>query len=279
MENYCIIVNKDRDEGLELTKKVQEYLHEHGKQFCMRTESIEEDNEFEELPDDVECAIVLGGDGTMIRAANRLLHYDISMFGINTGALGYLTCVEAPEAEHGLERLCNKEYYTENRMMLDVFYRGEYCDTVLNEVAINRSGVSRLISLAVYVNGVLLDVVSGDGLLISTPTGSTGYNMSAGGAIVKPETQLMMITPLCPHSLSSRGIIVSAEDEITVEVVQNKRVSDVEVIATLDGREAVGLKGGEKIVIRKSDYTTKLIKMDNRNFFEVLRSKLGSVER
>ena len=171
------------------------------------------------------------------------------------------------------------EYRTESRMMLKAEVNGYYEDTVLNEVAINRSGVCRLISLAVYVNGALLDVIAGDGLLISTPTGSTGYNLSAGGAIVKPETKLIMITPICPHSLTSRGVIVSAEDEITIEVKQGNRTQEVEAIVTFDGRMTKNLKAGDRVVIQQSSYTTKMIRLEEGTFFEVLRSKLGSVER
>ena len=201
------------------------------------------------------------------------------MLGINAGNLGYLTGAEVSETEKSLERLCSGEFHVERRMMLDVEKNGDYSGTVLNEVAITRSGVSRLISVKVSVNGALLDVISGDGLLISTPTGSTGYNMSAGGAIVKPEAELIMITPLCPHSLSSRPVIVTADDEITIEVMQDSRAQDVDVTATYDGREAVQVKAGETLRIHKSRYATELMKLDERSFFEVLRSKLGKIDR
>ncbi len=280
MDNFCIIVNKDRDEQLGLAKQVQEFLEEKGKKYCTCIESLNLDgNSFQAIPEDVECAIVLGGDGTLIRAAKRVLRRDIPLFGINAGTLGYLACVEAAEARKGLEALCNGEYRTESRMMLKSEVNGVYEDTVLNEVAINRSGVCRLISLAVYVNGALLDVIAGDGLLISTPTGSTGYNLSAGGAIVKPETKLIMITPICPHSLTSRGVIVSAEDEILIEVKQGNRTQEVEAIVTFDGRMTKNLKAGDRVVIQRSSYTTKMIRLEEGTFFEVLRSKLGSVER
>lgn len=279
MERFCIIVNKDRDEKMELTSRVKEILSELGKKVTVCVESAEKQRKEETIPEETEAVIVLGGDGTMIRAAKRLCGMDVPMLGINTGTLGYLTAVEVQETERALQCLAAGEFHAETRMMLDVFREECYSDTVLNEVAITRSGVSRLIQVAVSVNGVLLDVVAGDGLLISTPTGSTGYNLSAGGPIVKPGAELIMITPLCPHSLSSRPVIVSGEDEITLEVMQDKRTKDVEVLATYDGREAMSLKAGERIRIRKSRYQTKLIKLDERSFFEVLRSKLGTVER
>ncbi len=279
MENFCIVVNKNRDEKMVLTERVKEILSELGKKTAICVESANQRSKEEEIPEETEAVIVLGGDGTMIRAARRLCGRNTPMLGINTGTLGYLTAVEVRETERALRCLVRGEFHVENRMMLDIFYDGDYSDTVLNEVAITRSGVSRLIQVAVSVNGVLLDVVAGDGILVSTPTGSTGYNLSAGGPIVKPEAELIMITPLCPHSLSSRPVIVAGEDEITLEVMQDKKAKDVEVMATYDGREAMCLKAGEKIVIRKSKYQTKLIKLDERSFFEVLRSKLGTVER
>ena len=279
MNKFCIIVNKDRDEHLELTKRVQAFLECHGKQYEVRTESLDTaDKDWEPVDEDTDYFIVLGGDGTLIRASNRLLDYDVPMFGINAGTLGYLTGVEAAEAEKALERLCNGTYRVENRMMLTAMINGQYADTVLNEVVITRNGISRMINLAVYVNGALLDVVSGDGLLIATPTGSTGYNLSAGGAIVKPEAELCLITPICPHSLSSRQIVVSAEDEIEVEICQSKRGSEVEAVASFDGRDAWSMKPKDRILVKRSMYTTKMVQLDDKNFFELLRSKLGSVE-
>ncbi len=279
MDKFCIIVNRDRDEQLELTNRVKTFLEEQGKQYVIRMESLGlAGQEWEPLPQDVDGIIVLGGDGTLIRAANRLMTYDIPMFGINAGTVGYLTGVEATEAERGLERLCSNTFRVEERMMLEADFNGQYEDTVLNEVAITRSGVSRIINLAVYVNGALLDVVSGDGLLIATPTGSTGYNLSAGGAVVKPEAKLILITPICPHSLSSREIVVESEDEISVEILQSKRGPEVEAVVTFDGRAARKLKPDDKILVKRSDYTTKMVQLDEKTFFEVLRSKLGSVE-
>ena len=280
MNKFCIIVNKDRDEQLELTGRVQDFLASQGKTFAVRMESLDEaDAVWKPIPSDIDCFIVLGGDGTMMRAASRLKEFDVPVLGINAGTLGYLTGVEAKDAEKGLERLCNGKFRVQNRMMLDATINGVYADTALNEVAITRSGVSRMIQMAVYINGGLLDIVTGDGLLISTPTGSTGYNLSAGGAIVTPEARLILITPICPHSLTSREVVVSAEDEIMIEIRHSRRGPEVGAVVTFDGREAVELSANDKIVVKHSAYTTKLIQLDDRTFFEVLRSKLGSVEQ
>lgn len=273
MKQYVIIVNKERDGQLALTKRVEARLSENGCGY----QTVTEETEPIRLP--VDGAIVLGGDGTLIRAANRLLRKEIPILGINAGTLGFLTGIEAAEAEQGIDRLCLGEYTVEPRMMLDVYVNGKYLDTVLNDVVINRCGFSRLVSLSVYVNHSLLNVVSGDGLIVSTPTGSTGYNLSAGGAVVQPQAELMLITPICPHSLNSRGVITSAEDEIQIEVERGKRSQDREVTVTLDGQESVELAPGDRIVMKKSSNRTQLVKLDQRTFFEVLRTKLGEIGR
>lgn len=280
MDDYCIIVNQSRDEKLATAAKVEQFLTEQGKRFATVVIAANTENEaIPMIPPEAECAIVLGGDGTLIRAATMLQKRDIPILGINTGTLGYLTSVEASEAEWGLARLIRGDYRLEKRMMLSVEIDGEPEDTVLNDVVINRNGISRLLNIAVYVNNSLLDVYSGDGVIVSTPTGSTGYNLSAGGAVVQPEAELIMITPICPHSLTSRGIIVSAADTITIEVRQGKRSQEEEAIATLDGRRAKKLCATEHVTIKRSRYATNLIRMDERTFFEILRSKLGLVER
>lgn len=280
MDNYCIIVNQSRDEKLATAARVERFLMEQGKHFVTVVVAADIEKEaLGTLPPEIECAIVLGGDGTLIRAANVLQERNIPILGINTGTLGYLTGVEASEAEWGLTQLCQGSYRLEKRMMLSVEVNGEPMDTVLNDVVINRNGISRLLNLAVYVNNSLLDIYSGDGVIVSTPTGSTGYNLSAGGAVVQPEAELIMITPICPHSLTSRGIIVSAADTITIEVRQGKRSQKEEAIATLDGRKARKLCATDRITMKRSEYVTNLIRMDERTFFEILRSKLGLVER
>lgn len=279
MNRFCIIVNKDRDEHMELTTRVCAFLEQKEKQYEIRVESLDTAKEkWQPISCETDCILVLGGDGTMIRTAKHLLGCNIPIFGINAGTLGYLTGVEASDAERGLERLCNGTFRVEKRMMLDAEINGIYVDSVLNEVAVTRSGASRILNLAVYVNGALLDVVSGDGLLIATPTGSTGYNLSAGGAVVTPEARTILITPICPHSLSSREIIVSPEDEISVEIRQSKKGPEVSAVATFDGRDVIELKTEDKIVVKCSRYITQMVQLDERTFFEILRSKLGSVE-
>lgn len=280
IENYCVIVNQSRDEKLAITARVERFLAEQGRHFVtIVAEADVEEKMLGAVPPETECAIVLGGDGTLIRVANVLKERNVPILGINTGTLGYLTGAEAAETEWGLTQLCQGNYRLEKRMMLSVEVNGEPMDTVLNDVVINRNGISRLLNVAVYVNNSLLDVYSGDGVIVSTPTGSTGYNLSAGGAIVQPEAELIMITPICPHSLTSRGIIVSAADTITIEVRQGKRSQEEEAIATLDGRRVRKLSPSDRITMRRSEHVTNLIRMDDRTFFETLRTKLGLVER
>ena len=275
MDNFCIIVNKDRDEQLELAKQVQDFLEKRGKKYCTYVESLNTgETVISEISDDVECAIVLGGDGTLIRAAKRVLKRDVLLFGINAGTLGYLACVESSEAEKGLEALCNGEYHTESRMMLKAEVNGQYEDTVLNEVAINRSGVCRLISLAVYINGALLDVIAGDGLLISTPTGSTGYNLSAGGPIIEPGAEILALTPINAHNLNSKGIILRAEDVIEVELVSRRGSEADSAYVSCDGDRVTKLSVGDRFVVERAVHTINICKVNKQSFLETMRKKM-----
>ena len=151
--------------------------------------------------------------------------------------------------------------------------------TALNDIVIARSGFSRIICLRIYVNGELLDVYEADDVIISTPTGSTAYNMSAGGPIVSPRASLILVTPVSPHSLTSKSVVFSAEDVIEVEIVPKRKSQKEEAIATFDGRGYEELQPGDRIVIRKSEETTRLVKIYDTSFYEILRSKMGERER
>jgi NAD+ kinase len=148
--------------------------------------------------------------------------------------------------------------------------------SALNDVVITRKGFSRIISLGIYVNDDLVDKFKGDGVIISTPTGSTAYNLSAGGPIVTPRAAVMVITPICPHSLSPRSVVVSAEDTIRIVVGKSKKTQEAEAAVSFDGRNEIDLGTNDSIVIKKAEHSTKLIKLNRTGIYEVLRSKLGN---
>ncbi len=284
MDSFLIITNKEKDIDLHLTKKIAASIENAGKKVVLSSvSSVQEENEPVVLPSDVECAIVLGGDGTIIQTANDLMKHGIPILGVNLGTLGFLAEVEEHHVNEALERLFKKDYRIENRIMIEgtvISHTGqrEYCKQMtgyaLNDVVIARKGFSRIISLGIYVNDVLVDNFRGDGVIISTPTGSTAYNLSAGGPLVLAQASVMVITPICPHSLSPRSIVVSAADTIKVVVGKSKKTQEAEAIATFDGSKVIDLGTDDVILMKRAKYNTQLIKLDNTGIYEILRSKL-----
>jgi NAD+ kinase len=200
------------------------------------------------------------------------------------GTLGFLAEIEEHHVPEALERLFQDDYHIETRIMMDgnVLHDPKHQQIpeqtmgyALNDVVIARKGFSRIISLGIYVNDALVDNFRGDGVIISTPTGSTAYNLSAGGPIVMPQASVMVITPICPHSLSPRSIVVSAEDTIKVVVGKSKKTQEAEAIVTFDGNKVMDLGTDDVILIKKAKYNTKLIKLNYTGIYEILRSKLG----
>ena len=273
MEKFCILANKEKDENLLVTQKVQACLAGYGKQVSVLVDDFSEETGKYISKIKADCVLVLGGDGTLIRAANRLLGTGIPIFGINLGTLGFLTETGITGMEQALAQLVNGEYDIETRMMLQVHAKDDFEDTALNDVVITRSGFSRLISVRVYVNEKLVDTYRGDGVIVATPTGSTGYNLSAGGPVVLPNASLIVITPICPHSLNARSMIVSDKDSLRLVIEKEKKTQEEEAIVTVDGRNAKELRAADWITIEKSAGVTHLVKLKDRTFFEILREK------
>ena len=201
------------------------------------------------------------------------------MLGINMGTTGYLAEIEIPGIESALERLLRGEYELEERMMLigRIRKKGRAVqeDWALNDISITRCGSLQVIKYSIYVNDLFLYSYSADGVLVATPTGSTGYNLSAGGPIVEPKAKLLMITPICPHTLNTRSIILSAEDRIVIEIDEGKEGKALEVEANFDGSHKVTLTTGDRIEICQSEKKTDIIKLSNVSFLEVLHKKLN----
>lgn len=287
MDRFLIITNKEKDIDLSITKKVAAYIESAGKTAIQSGISCLQDDVCSIMvTKDIDCAIVLGGDGTIIQTANDLMTQEIPILGVNLGTLGFLAEIEVQNVLEALDRLFQEDYRIENRIMIE----GETINAkrqdgdesnsnigyALNDVVITRKGFSRIISLGIYVNDELVDNFMGDGVIISTPTGSTAYNLSAGGPIVIPKASVMVITPICPHSLSPRSIVVSAEDTIKIIVGKSKKTQEAEAIATFDGKKVVDLGTDDTVLIKKAQYNTKLIKLSRTGIYEILRSKLGN---
>ena len=222
--------------------------------------------------------MVLGGDGTLIRAASRLVDSRIPLIGVNLGTVGYLCELEESNVFDAVDRLMADDCMVEERMMLTGAgilggVREEY-GVALNDIVIHRTGELSVVSLIVYVNGEYLHTFRADGIIVSTPTGSTGYNMSAGGPIVDPKAQMILITPINAHNLNSRSIVIGAEDEVIVEIGRRRSQKDETLEVSFDGDTAARLVVGDKFSIRKASDTTRILKLSNKSFLEILSKKM-----
>lgn len=284
MDRFLIITNERKDKNNIVTRKIADYITASGRKCTLMGTLALEDEEIS--PDlDVECAIVLGGDGTLIRCATHLMNLNIPILGINLGTVGFLAEIEKHHITEALDRLFIDDYVLENRMMLQGVLRvganhkppddyDRFTGYALNDIVITRKGLSRIISLRIYVNDELVDDYRGDGVIISTPTGSTAYNLSAGGPIITPKAEVMVITPICPHSLSPRSVVVSANDTIKVVIKKSKKTQYDEAIATFDGQAVIDLGTEDEVNINKALYNTRLIRLNQTGIYEILRSKL-----
>jgi NAD+ kinase len=229
----------------------------------------------EDLASHVDLIAVLGGDGTMLRTARYVAHRNVPIVGINMGTFGYLTEVNLNETYVALELILRGDFLTEKRMMLDVkIRRGNKIigsGIVLNDVVINRGNLSRIVELETSIDGQYLTTYKSDGLIVSTPTGSTAYSLSAGGPIVFPGKDLIIINPICPHTLTNRPIIFPEKSDLQITLWSKESGATV----TLDGQESYRIRAGDVMIVRKSKFVTRLVSSPHRSYGEILRSKLG----
>lgn len=281
MKYFYLITNEVKDPEGFYTRKITAYLAAHGgKVVCAdRAASYPElckpDLAKPEVPD---CILVLGGDGTLLRAARNLLNQDIPLLGINLGTLGYLAEVEIAAIEEALDKLLADRFTREERMMLEGQVRRQDMteqNYALNDIVISRCGSLQVLTFQIYVNGQFLNSYSADGMIVATPTGSTGYNMSAGGPIVEPGASLLLLTPICPHTLNTRSIVLAPDDEIRIEIPKGKDGQRQTVEASYDGSHKVRLQTGDSIVIRRADKTTGILKLNTESFLTVLHKKMS----
>ncbi len=285
MNHFFVLTNQPKDKDLKITNYICDYMRKRGKQcdymvFAPEKERSGKDNPNPlNLPANVECILVLGGDGTLLQAAVDTLYMDIPLIGINLGNLGFLAEVEQSHIDEALERLIGGEWQQEERMMLSGTLRKKGKEPekyhALNDIVLTREGSLRIVTYDIFVNGQFLNSYHADGVIVSTPTGSTGYNMSAGGPIVEPKAKLILITPICPHTLNTRSIILSAEDEIEVRIgaCKNGDVQKTEV--NFDGNFRETLETGDSILISQSGKVTRLIRLSRKSFLEVLHKKIS----
>ncbi len=233
----------------------------------------------DEIPDLVDLVIVLGGDGTLISVARQIAGRQVPIVGVNLGRLGFLTEITRTELPDMLDRLVTGDYQVSDRMMLDsLIYRsnqviGTY--TVLNDVVINKGALARIIDMDASIDGRHLCTYKADGMIIATPTGSTGYSLAAGGPIIYPEVNSLLISPICPHMLTNRPIVVRSHSVISIEV----KFEDDVVFFTADGQVGRKLLPGDRVEVKRSEARTLLVSSPSKDYFEILRTKLGWGER
>lgn len=285
MDKFYVITNGMKDTDFQMTDRIVTYLRKNGKECRVQQAEQKCDGPYhytnpELIPDDTECIIVLGGDGTLLQAARDVVHREIPLLGINLGHLGFLAEVDQNTLYPALDQLMQDDYEVEERMMLyGTVWRGDEIigqDMALNDIVICREGPLRVVNFKNYVNNEYLNSYNADGIIISTPTGSTGYSLSCGGPIISPSAAMTIMTPIAPHTLNTRSIIFPAEDVITVELGEGRRQNQENGLASFDGDTVIPMVTGDRIVIQKADVSTKILKLNHLSFVEVLRQKMSN---
>lgn len=262
---------------MSVTHEISRYLRDHG---CVCHVREEMDQRQRGISPDVECVLVLGGDGTLLRAARDVVDLEIPLLGVNLGTLGYLAELDLNTMYPALDHLMADEYEIERRMMLtgSVFHKEKLAatDIALNDIVITREGALRVVRYNNFVNDGFLNSYNADGIIISTPTGSTGYSLSAGGPIISPAASLFLMTPLAPHTLNTRSIIFPEGDKITVQIGRGRDGRTEHAVATFDGDTRAPMVSGDRIEIRKSERDTLIVKISDTSFLETLRKKMAN---
>ncbi len=279
MKHFLIYTNYHKDPAGIITEQIRQHLEGRG-HVCTTVTDREGFLPVEEyVLKEAYCMLVLGGDGTMLQAARDTKQQNIPLIGVNLGTLGYMTEIEPGGLPEALDKLIAGEFQTERRMMLNGHVYG--CkqemkeDWALNDIVISRRGPLQIIKLNVYVNGQFLNEYNADGVIVTTATGSTGYNLSAGGPIVDPKAQLIMLTPICPHTLNARSIILSPEDVVEIEIPDGREGRAQQLEVNFDGSNVIPVKTGDRIRIVKSEKDTEIIKINKVSFLEILHKKMS----
>jgi NAD+ kinase len=280
MKHVGIVANVRKENAGLVAAQISTWLERRGVAVSFEKEiaALEGRKGFElaNLPPDCDLLVALGGDGTLLSVARHACRRRIPVLGVNLGGLGFLTELTEAEVIPTLEQIERGDCPMEERMMLEAVVEGGSGSVnsryvCLNDAVINKSAFSRAMQLNMCVSGQYVGTFLADGLIVSTPTGSTAYSLSAGGPVVKPTIQALIATPICPHTLAVRPLIVSKDEELTVEVLSGK----TDVALTVDGQEGRELSHDERIVFRRAPETTMLVCSGKKSFYEVLRTKLG----
>ncbi len=283
MKKIILTPNPYRDKDFKTARAAMEILQDAGLdvRMCLpfevdRTYDLPKDIRFSRLERELPGASMLvcfGGDGTILHMAKTATRHGLPILGVNIGTMGFMAELESGELEE-LRRIATDDYTIDNRMMLDVTIRrgGDilFHDIGLNDVVITKGAVARIVHLSVHCDDVKALECSGDGIIVATPTGSTAYNLSAGGPIVEPDAHSVLVTPICSHDVGSRTIVASEKRVIKVELTKNARRN---AYLSVDGGKAFRMNLEDVATVRKSDLTTKLVRLKDRSFYDVVNMK------
>lgn len=283
MKHIGIIPNLYKDKDLKITLQITTWLNQRGIKPYMADHIAQQvEGQMIGVPEEelyklCQGLIVIGGDGTILGVAEAASMRNIPILGINLGRLGFLADIEPYEIEEALEKLISKQYQIEERMMLRATITSadghQSIFHALNDVNVTRGSFARLVEFEICVNDELSDIYPADGVIVATPTGSTAYNLSAGGPIMVPQASAYVVTPICPHTIYSKSVILCDQDRVRIKTLEETK----DMALSLDGKLKMYLTSEDEVHIERSPYVAQLIKISDRKFFEILREKI--VER
>jgi NAD+ kinase len=292
MKSIGIITNTNKDKGYFYTNKlIHELLQKPCKIFMEKnhfetntlnlpTETMDRIiflNNLQDVIRESEILITLGGDGSFLKTARKTFGQNKSLVGLNLGNLGFLTEIDGNNLSPYISKIFNDEYTIEKRMMIEVVVRRNdkiiTQDLALNDAVISSQSVRKMIHLNTFIDDVFLEYMPGDGLIVATPTGSTAYSLSSGGPLMEPEIDMMIVTPICPHNLTSRPCVISGDRKVKITLDKNFKP---EALLTVDGKNSIHITREDIITIKKSKYHVNILKLSSDNFFDVLRRKLNN---
>lgn len=284
MNVFYVIANQQKEDCRKEAEFIRKYLTDHGKKcYIQKNGAALSDPRYRytdasSIPEDVQGVLVLGGDGTLLQASRDLVNTGLPLLGINMGTLGYLAEIDLQNVPVALDRLMGDDFYIEDRMMIEgcVYHNSRLLmrDIALNDIVIGSRSM-KVIDINLFVNDIFLCSYRADGFIVSTPTGSTGYSLSAGGPIVEPEASLILLSAVAPHTLNSRSIVLPDNVTVTVEVICGKSGEMAgPAEAVFDGDTSAALPPGSRVAVKRSDKKTHIMKINHRSFVEIIRQKL-----
>ena len=281
MDKAALIVNLDKKEAFTVAEKAIDWFNANNKDYLIEKraafhlEERDKEADYEKIKKEADYVIIIGGDGTFLHSSHHFIGCDIPLLGINVGHLGFLTDVETEEVTKALEMIDDNNFQVEKRMMLKTeLYRDDKklkSSYALNDFVINRDPDSHMLKIELYINKELVNNFRGDGLIIATPTGSTAYSLSAGGPIINPrQVKAILITPICPHNLHLRPMVISNNEKIRIKVDSDGR----SVKGCADGRQKNEIIPGDEIYISGADKELSIIKLPDRTFYTIVKEKM-----